>query len=196
MALRNILSMGDPALKRMSRPVTDFDERLHILLDDMKDTLSNASGVGLAAPQVGVLRRVILVLETNVEEGEDEGERYVELVNPVITLNEGAQTGPEGCLSLPGRVGIVERPMSIAVQAQDRNGDFFEFECRGITARAICHEADHLDGVLYTEVAERMLTQEEIEEMFSFIDGDEDEFAFEIIDTDNENEPAESGETG
>lgn len=163
MALRNILQDGEPALAKHSRRVTDFNRRLHELLDDLADTMEEAGGAGLAAPQVGVLRRVALVLETNVEE--DEEFYIIELVNPEIIEHEGEQTGPEGCLSLPGEVGIVTRPERVLVRAMDRGGETFEVEGIGITARALCHEIDHLDGIMYTSLAERMLTPEEIEKL-------------------------------
>ena len=162
-ALRNILQEGESALLKKSRIVTDFNERLHILIDDMRETLTEAGGVGLAAPQVGVLRRAVLVLETNVEE--DEEEYFIELINPEIIESEGEQTGTEGCLSLPGEYGIVTRPEQVKVRAQDRFGKTFEVEGTGLTARAFCHEIDHLEGKLYTEIAERMLDPEEIEAM-------------------------------
>jgi len=162
-ALRNILQEGESALLKKSRVVTDFNERLHILIDDMRETLTEAGGVGLAAPQVGVLRRAVLVLETNVEE--DEEEYFIELINPEIIESEGEQTGTEGCLSLPGEYGIVTRPEQVKVRAQDRFGKTFEVEGTGLTARAFCHEMDHLEGKLYTEIAERMLDPEEIEAM-------------------------------
>ena len=161
MALRTIVTEGDNVLHKHCRPVTSFDGRLHELIDDMRETLFEADGVGLAAPQVGVLRRVVLVLETNVPEG---GEPYIiELVNPEIIACEGGQTGPEGCLSVPGRFGLVTRPMTVTVRAQDRDGKAFELSGTGITARAFCHEVDHLDGIMFTELASRMLTDEELE---------------------------------
>ena len=161
MALRTIITKGDPMLLKKCRPVTEFNEKLHILLDDMRDTLIKSGGVGLAAPQVGILRRVVLVMETNVPENEDE--YYIELINPEIISYEGDQTGPEGCLSVPGEYGIVSRPMSATVRAQDRNGNTFEVSGEGLTARCFCHELDHLDGKLFTELAQRMLSKEEIE---------------------------------
>ena len=160
MALRKILTAGDPALNRHCREFTDFGPRLWTLLDDLKDTLGEANGVGLAAPQVGVLRRAVVVLETHVPEGEPE--RMIELVNPVITARSGEQKGPEGCLSVPDEYGIVTRPMYVTVRAQDRNGQWFEVSGTGLTARAFCHELDHLEGVLFTSLAERMLTEEEL----------------------------------
>ena len=161
MALRNILTKEEPLLYKKCRPVTAFNERLHQLLDDMADTLKQANGVGLAAPQVGVLRRVVLVIETNVPEGESE--YILELINPEIIESSGVQNGAEGCLSVPGEYGLVERPMYVKVRAQDRNGEWFEVEGTGLTARCFCHELDHLDGVVFTSRCERMLTEEELQ---------------------------------
>lgn len=158
MALRNILVDGDPTLNKVSRPVEKFDERLHILLDDMKETLAESNGVGLAAPQVGILRRVVLVV--------DENDNVLELVNPVIIHQEGEQTGLEGCLSVPGKYGEVTRPMKATVRAQDRNGNIFEVSGEEIVARCFCHELEHLDGHLFTErVNGRLYTVEELDEM-------------------------------
>lgn len=161
MALRNILTKEEPLLYKKCRPVTAFNARLHQLLDDMAETLRQANGVGLAAPQVGVLRRAVLVIETNVPEGEDE--YIIELINPEIIERSGLQKGAEGCLSVPGEYGIVERPMNVTVRAQDRNGNWFEVSGEGLTARCFCHEIDHLDGVVFTSRCERMLTEEELE---------------------------------
>ena len=161
MALRNILTKEEPTLYKKCRPVTAFNERLHQLLDDMAETLAQANGVGLAAPQVGVLRRAVLVIETNVPEGESE--YIIELINPEIVERSGVQKGAEGCLSVPGEYGIVERPMHVRVRAQDRFGEWFEVEGEGLTARCFCHEIDHLDGVVFTSRCERMLSEEEIE---------------------------------
>ena len=161
MALRNILTKEQPGLYKHCRPVTDFNSRLHQLLDDMRETLMSANGVGLAAPQVGVLRRAVLVIETNVPEGESE--RVIELINPEILETSGEQDGPAGCLSVPGEYGLVKRPMHVKVRAQDRNGEFFEVEGEGLTARCFCHEIDHLEGVVFTSRAERMLSEEELE---------------------------------
>ncbi|MBE6949172.1 MAG: peptide deformylase [Ruminococcaceae bacterium] len=164
MALRNILEFGDKTLNKVCRPVKDFNKRLHILLDDMKDTLLDAEGLGLAAPQVGVLRRVVVVIDIN-KEAEYEEDKIIELVNPEIIYTEGEQEGMEGCLSLPGEFGIVKRPNIVKVRAFDRYGQEFEYTGEGLTARCFCHELDHLDGHLYTERASRMLTPEELDEM-------------------------------
>jgi len=160
MAIRNILTKEEPVLYKKCRPVTEFNDRLHQLLDDMADTLELSNGVGLAAPQVGVLRRAVLVIETNVEEGEDE--YIIELINPEIIEFSGEQTGAEGCLSVPNEFGIVSRPMHVKVRAQDRFGEWFEVEGSGLTARCFCHEIDHLDGIVFTSRCERMLTEEEL----------------------------------
>lgn len=169
MAIRNILTEENPALHKMCRSYTEFNGRLHELLDDMKETLSQANGVGLAAPQVGILRRACIVMETNVPEGESE--YYIELVNPEIIESSGEQEGGEGCLSLPEQYGIVKRPNHVKVRAQDRDGNFFEVEGDGLTARCFCHEIDHLNGVVFTERATRMFSDEEISEMY----GEDDE---------------------
>ena len=162
MATRKILPSSEPALHKKCRQVTAFDERLHTLLDDMRETLLEADGVGLAAPQVGILRRAVLVLETNVPEGTEP--YVVELINPEIIERSGEQNGPEGCLSLPGEWGLVTRPMEVRVRAQDREGKTFELSGTGLTARAFCHELDHLDGIVYTEIMERFLSEEELTE--------------------------------
>ena len=161
MALRNVLTEENKTLYKTSRPVVKFDERLHTLLDDMTETLVHANGVGLAAPQVGVLRRAVIVLETNVPEGEEP--YFIELLNPGIVSAEGEQCGSEGCLSVPDQYGLVKRPQKVRVRAQDRDGNWFEAEGEGLTARCFCHEIDHLNGILFTSLAERMLTEEEIE---------------------------------
>ncbi|MCR5137465.1 MAG: peptide deformylase [Oscillospiraceae bacterium] len=163
MALRNILTEEESSLYKKCRTVTDFNPRLHQLLDDMRETLVQADGVGLAAPQVGVLRRAALVLETNVPEGEEP--YIIELINPVILEQEGEQHEAEGCLSVPGKYGIVRRPERVRLRAQDRNGESFEVEGTGLTARCFCHELDHLEGIVFTSQAERMLTEEELAEM-------------------------------
>lgn len=156
MATRNIITEGNPTLSKISRPVTSFDDRLAILIDDMKETLVHANGIGLAAPQVGVLRRVVVV---------DLGDEIIELVNPKILEQSGEQDGLEGCLSVPERFGMVKRPNFVKLEAQDRHGDWFEYEGEELIARCFCHELEHLDGHLYTERAYHMLTQEEYEDL-------------------------------
>ena len=155
MALRKIVTQGEPCLNKVCRPVTEFNSRLHALLDDMKDTLADVNGAGLAAPQVGVLRRICIVMD------EYSGE-YLELVNPEIIAQSGEQTGLEGCLSVPGKWGIVTRPNLVRVRAQDRDGNWFEAEGEELTARAFCHEIEHLDGHLYVEHIDHFLSDEEL----------------------------------
>ena len=156
MALRKILTDKEPALHKVCKPVTAFDSKLHKLLDDMTDTLIESGGVGLAAPQVGILRRVFLV-----DVGEDTNE-IVEFINPEILETDGEQIGPEGCLSVPGKYGLVKRPYYAKVRAQDRNGEWFEAEGEELIGRCFCHEYDHLDGIVYTEIMERFLSDEEL----------------------------------
>lgn len=156
MAIRNIVKDGDPILKKKCRPVEKFDKKLAILLDDMAETMHQANGVGLAAPQVGMLRRVVVI---------DVGEGVIELVNPKIVAYSGEQEGVEGCLSFPGEWGLAKRPNYVKVRAQDRNGEEFEIDGEELLARAFCHEIDHLNGVVFKDVADRMLTPAEIEEM-------------------------------
>jgi peptide deformylase len=153
MGLRNILTDDDPGLRKVSREVTNFDRRLHSLLDDLLETANHAEGAGLAAPQVGILRRVFII---NVED------ELLELVNPCLTFADGSQEGAEGCLSVPNRTGLVKRPNSVVVEAQDRYGKPIKLEGEEFLARALCHELDHLNGILYTDVMERFLTAEEI----------------------------------
>lgn len=160
MGIRKIIRKGDLSLKKKSRPVTEYNARLQILLNDMRETLAEANGVGLAAPQVGVLRRAVLVADVSGEEP-----IYYELINPEIVEQEGEQIGPEGCLSLPNIWGIVTRPEKVKVRAFDRSGNPFELEAEGLLARACCHEIDHLDGILFDSIADRFLSDEEIEEM-------------------------------
>lgn len=162
MALRNILVRGEPTLNKISREVTDFNDRIHQLLDDMRDTLKKAEGVGLAAPQVGVLRRVVLVLDTNIED-DDFDAQVIEMINPVILETEGEQTDAEGCLSVPGVYGMVTRPMRVKVAAYDRNGNRFERWGEGLTARAFCHEIDHLDGHLFVELTDDLFAPEQLD---------------------------------
>ena len=153
MGIRKIMTVKEPCLHKVCRPVEKFDGKLHKLLDDMKETLLDANGVGLAAPQVGILRRVVVV---------DTGEEMLELVNPELLETSGEQEGAEGCLCVPGKYGLVKRPMVAKVRAQDRDGNWFEVEGEELIARCFCHEIDHLDGIVYTEVMERFLTEEEL----------------------------------
>ena len=153
MALRKILTDAEPALHKTCKPVEKFDEKLHTLLDDMRETLIESGGVGLAAPQVGILRRVVLV---------DVEEEILELINPTLVETDGEQVGAEGCLSVPGKYGLVKRPYYAKVRAQDRNGNWYEAEGEELIARCFCHELDHLDGIIYTEIMDRYLTEEEL----------------------------------
>ena len=150
MAIRNIVKEGDPVLKKVSRPVEKFDDRLHVLLDDMYETMKK-DGVGLAAVQVGVLRRVVVI---------DIGEGRIELINPEIIAQEGEQQDVEGCLSCPGKYGVTSRPMQVTVKAQDRNGEYFTITGRELLARAFCPEIDHLDGKLFYSHVLYMLDDE------------------------------------
>lgn len=155
--LREIVKKGDEVLNKKCHPVTKFDDKLHTLLDDMGETLRKADGVGLAAPQVGILRQVVVVI--------NEDDELIELINPEIIETSGEQFGLEGCLSVPGRYGFVKRPMVVKVRAQDRNGNTFEVEDQGITARCFCHEIDHLGGHLFDELVDRTYTIDELEAM-------------------------------
>ena len=155
MAQREIIKKGDDRLRKKCHAVTNFNERLWALLDDMDETMRTANGVGIAAPQVGILRRVAIV---------DVGEGKYELINPVITKTEGEQEGSEGCLSVPGDYGIVRRPEKLTVEAFDRTGKAFMLEAEGYLAVAICHEVDHLDGVLFIDKVIRMLDPDELED--------------------------------
>ena len=157
MAIRKIVTLGDESLRKECRREEKFGLRLQLLLKDMAETMYKAEGVGLAAPQVGILRRVVVI-----DAGEESG-GLVELVNPEIIAQEGEQCGREGCLSLPGRQAIVTRPRKVTFRAQDRKGEWYEREAEGLFARAVCHELDHLDGTLYIDVMDRELTPEEIE---------------------------------
>ena len=155
MGIRKILTDKDPALHKVCKPVESFDRKLHKLLDDMAETMDDAGGVGLAAPQVGILRRAVVV---------DTGDCVLELVNPELIETSGEQEGAEGCLSVPGKYGLVRRPYIAKVRAQDRDGNWFEAEGEELIARCFCHELDHLDGIVYTQVMERYLTEEELQE--------------------------------
>ncbi len=155
MAIRNIVKEGDPVLSKKCRPVEKFDSRLWELIDDMAETMALADGVGLAAPQVGVLRRVVVI---------DVGEGLIELVNPKIIMKAGNQEESEGCLSCPGEYGITKRPMFVKVKAQDRYGNDVTYDGKGLLARAFCHEIDHLDGILFKERTIKMLDPQEIKQ--------------------------------
>ncbi|MBO5378584.1 MAG: peptide deformylase [Ruminiclostridium sp.] len=152
MALRNIVKFGDDVLRKKCREVTAFDDKLWVLLDDMYETMNEANGVGLAAPQVGILRRVVVI---------DVGEGPIELINPVITSVKGKQREVEGCLSSPGQWGYVVRPAKVKVTAMNRYGKEFKIEGTELLARALCHEIDHLNGVVFTDLADEMVEPEE-----------------------------------
>jgi len=157
MAIRTIVTKGDPVLNKVCHSVTKFDDKLADLLDDMKETLEEAKGLGLAAPQVGILRRAVIVVDGKGE--------MLELVNPEIIDQKGEQDGLEGCLSVPGLWGYVKRPQWAKVKAQDRNGNWFEVEGEDITARCFCHELAHLDGHLYSELCDKLYTNEDLDKM-------------------------------
>lgn len=153
--IRKIITLGNETLRKESKPMQKFDLRLWLLLRDMAETMYDADGVGLAAPQVGILRRVVVI---------DVGEGLIELINPVIIYTEGEQAGPEGCLSVPGRQGFVRRPNKVTVRALDRKGKPFEVTGEGLLARAFCHEIDHLDGRVYVDVMDHEIFPEDKEE--------------------------------
>ena len=153
MAIREIRKYDDPALYKVCRPVEKFDERLGELLDDMAETMYQADGVGLAAPQVGILRRVVVI---------DVGDGIIELVNPRILRTAGSETTSEGCLSFPGEYGLVERPTEVEIEAEDRHGKTFRMTGHDLLARAFCHETDHLDGKVFKTIAIEMLDEEDL----------------------------------
>lgn len=161
MAIRTILTQGDPALNKKCHPITKFDRKLSDLLDDLRETLSQANGMGLAAPQVGILRRAVIVVP------DPEKDEMVELVNPEIVAQEGEVEDWEGCLSLPGMWGRVKRPSWVKVRAQDRNGNWFETEGTELAARCFCHELEHLEGHMYDEHVDRLYTAEEVDAMMA-----------------------------
>ncbi len=150
MALRRIVTGDDEVLRKKCKVVTEFDERLWLLLDDMKDTLYKADGVGLAAPQVGILKRVVVI---------DVGDGLIELINPEIISQKGKQEGNEGCLSFPGEWGLVVRPNKVTVKAQDRYGEEFTMQGKELLARAFCHEIDHLNGIVFKDLAKETLNK-------------------------------------
>ena len=153
MAIREIRKYDDPALYKVCRPVEKFDERLGELLDDMAETMYQANGVGLAAPQVGILRRVVVI---------DVGDGIIELVNPRILRTAGSETTSEGCLSFPGEYGLVERPTEVEIEAEDRHGKTFRMTGHDLLARAFCHETDHLDGKVFKTIAIEMLDEDDL----------------------------------
>ena len=155
--IKQILQKEDPALHKKCHPITRFDGKLAGLLSDLTDTLKDAGGLGLAAPRIGILRRVVVVM--------DDDESFLELVNPEIVSQEGEQEGFEGCLSLAGMYGVVKRPMKVKIKAQDRTGAAVEYEREGVTARCFCHEIEHLDGHMYYEHTDRLFTEDEVDKM-------------------------------
>ena len=157
MAVKEILKIGNDTLRKTSHPVEKFNLRLWLLLRDIADTMYKAEGVGLAGPQIGILRRVVVI-----DVQDDHG--LIELVNPEIIAAEGEQGGPEGCLSVPGRQGFVYRPQKVTVRAQDRHGKVFELTGEDLLARALCHEIDHLDGKMYVDIEDHEIVEEEDEE--------------------------------
>ena len=168
MAIRTIVKDGDPILKKVCRPVTEFNEKLATLLEDMGDTMMEAHGLGLAGPQVGVMRRVCVVLDQYLDEDDNEVDEIIELVNPEILEREGEVTLFEGCLSFPNRNGAITRPQYVKAKAQDRYGNEFIIEAEDILARAFCQETDHLDGITNMDHATKFyedLTPEEIKEL-------------------------------
>lgn len=152
MALRAIVNKKEPVMRKKCKPVTEFNEKLWILLDDMKETMYQANGLGLAGPQVGMLRRVFVM---------DIGEGVIEAINPEILNTSGKQRDAEGCLSCPGEYGYVTRPLNCTLKAQDRNGNWFEKDLTELACRCACHEADHLDGKLFLDIVEEMVDVED-----------------------------------
>ncbi len=170
MALRNIIQDGDMGLKKVCKPVTKFDDRLVQLLDDMAETMEDANGLGLAAPQIGVLRKVFVAIEDpqTLMQAEDEDDLQVvvrEFINPEIVEQEGNQYAYEGCLSFPGLFGAVHRPERVLVKAQDRFGETFTFEGEGLMARCLCHEIDHLNGVTFDTLADHFYDPDDPHEL-------------------------------
>jgi len=165
MALRRILTNEDKALHKVCRPVTDFGDRTAQLLDDLRDTLQDTKGLGLAAPQVGILRRAVIIMD---------GEQLVEMINPEIIQRSEEEEGLyEGCLSCPGLRGYLKRPSTITVHAQDREGNWFDLVCEGMTARAACHELDHLDGILFTDLVDEVIPEDLLDQWLTELEMDE-----------------------
>ncbi len=158
MAIRNLRYIGDEILNKVAKPVTEMNKKIETLIDDMLDTMYDSQGVGLAAPQVGILKRVVTI------DVSEEGDSPIVLINPVIVEADGEQVGDEGCLSVPGKAGKVTRPNRVKVRAFDRNMKEFEMEGEGLLARAFCHELDHLDGKLYVDLVEGSLRDVNVEE--------------------------------
>ena len=168
MGLRQILLEGDESLRKVCREVTDFGERTAQLMDDLSETMLAANGAGLAAPQVGILRRAVVII--------DNDDKVLELINPEVTWKSEEQVGEfEGCLSIPGRRAYLMRPQRVKVRAYDRNGKQFEVELEGISARAACHETEHLDGKLFIDLADKVYTEEELDELFAEMEEEEAE---------------------
>ena len=184
MALRTIITNGDPGLKKTGKPVTKFDDRLGQLLDDMAETMLDANGLGLAAPQIGVLRRIFVALEElplpageedAPEADEEENWAVREFINPEIVEADGEQYGYEGCLSFPGEYGAVKRPNRVVIRAQDRFGNFFTMEGEGLMARCFCHETDHLNGVTFDTLADYFYDPDEPHELDGTLMGEDEE---------------------
>ena len=182
MALRRIFTKDDPVLRKKCRPVTEYNERIAQLMDDLRDTLAEANGLGLAAPQVGILRRAVIIVDN---------EETVELLNPEIIESEGEIGMDEACLSCPGIAGYVVRPAKVKVRANTRDGEVFEREFEEISARAVCHEADHLDGILFTDIADNV--HEDTQEYYdSLNDETEDEVPDDTGENGEDNNPGNS----
>ena len=156
MAIRRIVKNGDPVLRKRSREIIEINERIIEIIEDMTETLYKENGIGIAAPQIGILKRIVVI---------DNGDGPIELINPVILSSEGVQEATEGCLSVPGQFGLVNRPAYVRIKALNRKGKRIELMGDGVLARAFCHEIDHLDGKLFIDIATEMYSQEEIDQM-------------------------------
>lgn len=170
MAIRSIVVQGDPILKKVCKPVKEITDRIRVQCQDMIDTMMDADGVGLASPQIGIIKR-IFVCRPHL----DDPEKIYVMINPEITHMEGSQDSVEGCLSVPGYVGGVDRPELVRITAQDINGETQEYEFDGFAATCICHEYDHLDGILYVDKSDSVMTAEEYDQMLREEFGDEEE---------------------